>query len=92
MVPLGSYTLMNTSRFPAHSLALISYVALLGLLGFWEVPVHIMYGEQCPSEVVTVTDALELHCFVGKPCVRMEVLECARQAWELIPVFDSLPC
>ena len=55
-------------------------------------PVHIVYGEQWPGEVVTVTDAFEPHCFGGKPCGRMEVSECAHQAWELIQVFDSVPC
>ena len=43
----------------AHSLALILHVALLGLLRFWEVFVHILYGEQLPGELVTVPDALE---------------------------------
>ena len=43
----------------AHSLALIPHVNLLGLLGFWEVPVHIVYDEQWPGEVVTVPDALD---------------------------------
>ena len=33
----------------AHSLELIPHVALLGLLRFWEVPVHILYGEQWPG-------------------------------------------
>ena len=42
-----------------HSLALIPYAALLGILGFWEIPVHIVYGEQWPGEVVIVPDALE---------------------------------
>ena len=43
----------------AHYLSLIPHVNLLGLLGFWEVPVHIVYGEQWPGEVVTVPDPLE---------------------------------
>ena len=45
----------------AHSLALIMHVALLGILGFWEVPIHIVYDEQCPGEVVTVPTAIEPH-------------------------------
>ena len=108
MVPLGSYTLMKTLRFlcwgrlstcmwgfgigGVHYLALIPHVALLGLLGFWEVPVQIVYGEQWPGELVTVPDAIEPRCFCGKPCGRMELLDCARQAWELIHVVDSLSC
>ena len=63
-----------------HSLAVIVHVALLGIIGLWEVSVHILYGEQWPGEVVTVTDAFEPRCFVGKPYVRMEVLDCACQA------------
>ena len=76
----------------AHSLELIMLVALLGLLGLWEVPVHILYGNQWPCEVVTVPDALEPRFFGGKPCGRMEVLDCARQDWELIHIVDSPPC
>ena len=76
----------------AHYLALIPHVALLGLLGFWEVPVHIVFGEQWLGEVVTVHDALEPHCFGGKPCVRMEISDCVCQAWELINVVDGLSC
>ena len=76
----------------AHSLALIPHVALLSLLGFWEVPVNILYGEQWPCEVVTLPDDLDPRCFGGKPCRRMEVSDCARQAWELVNVVDSLPC
>ena len=75
-----------------HSLALIPHVALLVLLGFCEVTVHIVYGEQCPGELVTVTDTIEPHCFGGKPCGRMEVSDCTRQAWEIIHVVDSIPC
>ena len=45
----------------AHSLALNLHVTLMGILGLWEVPVHIVYGEQWPGEVVTVPDALETH-------------------------------
>ena len=67
------------------------HVSLLGHLGFWEVPVHIVYGEQCPGEVVTVPDALESCCFGGKLCDRMEVSDCVCHAWELIHVVDSLP-
>ena len=76
----------------AHSLVLILHLALLGLFVFWEVPVHIVYGEQCPGEVVTVPGALESRCFGGKSCVRMEVSECACQYWEIIHVVDNLPC
>ena len=76
----------------AQSLVLIPHVALLGLLGFWEVTVYIPYGEQWPGEIVTVPDALDPHCFCGKPCGRMEVLDCARQAWDLVNVVVSLPC
>ena len=43
----------------AHYLALIPHVALLGLLGLWEVPVNIVNGEQWPGEVITVPDALD---------------------------------
>ena len=43
----------------AHSLALITHVALIDLLGFWEVTVHIVYSEKWPGEVVTVPDVLE---------------------------------
>ena len=43
----------------AHSLSLIPHVALMGLFGLWKVPVHIVYGEKWPGEVVTVPDALE---------------------------------
>ena len=74
-----------------HYLALMSHVALLGILGFWGVLVHIVYGEQWPGEVVTVPDPLEPRCFGGKPCGRMEVSDCARQAWELVNVVDSIP-
>ena len=55
-------------------------------------PGHIVYGDQWPSEAVTVPDALEPCCFGGKPCGRTEVSECARQVWELVNVVDSLPC
>ena len=75
----------------AHSLALIPHVELPGILGFWEVPVHIVYGEQCLGEVDTLTDTLEPHLFGGKSCGRMEVSDCARQDWELINVVNSLP-
>ena len=68
------------------------HVSLLGHLGFWEVPVHIVYGDKFPGEVVTVPDALEPRCFGGKPYGRMEVSDCSRQAWELLHVVDSLPC
>ena len=74
----------------AHYLALIPHVALLGLLGFWEVPVQIVYGEQWPGEVVTVPDALETRCFGGKPRGCMEVPDCMFQAWDLVNVVDSL--
>ena len=76
----------------AHSLVLIPHVALLGLLRFLEVHVHIVYGEHWPGEVVTIPDAPELHCFGGKPCGCMEVSDCARQAWDIIHVVDSLLC
>ena len=76
----------------AHCLALIPHVALLGLLGFWEVPIHILYSEKWPGEVVTVTDAIEPCCFGGKPCGHMEVSDCMHQSWELIHIVDSLPC
>ena len=76
----------------AHYLALIPHVALLGLLGFWEVPVHIVYGDKCPGEVVTVPNAIEPRCFGGKPCGRMEISDCTRQTWEIIHVVDSIPC
>ena len=76
----------------AHSLALILHLALLGLLGLWYVPVHIVYGEQWPGEVVTVPDALETRCFCGKPCGSMEVPDCALQTWDIIHVVDSIPC
>ena len=75
----------------AHSLALIPRVALLGLLGFWEVPAHILYCDQWSGEVAIVTDAIEPCLFGGKPCVRMEVSDCMRQARYLVNVFDSLP-
>ena len=75
----------------AHSLVLIQNVYLLGILVFWEVPVHIVYGKQWPGEVVTVPDALESCCFGEKLCGPMEVSDCARQAWELIHVVDSRP-
>ena len=75
----------------AHSLALITHVAFLGLLGFWEVPIHIVYGEKWPGEVVKVPDALEPRLFGIKPCGRMEVSDCARQAWEIVNVVDSIP-
>ena len=55
-------------------------------------PVQIVYVEQWPDEVVTVSDALEPRCFGRKPCDCMEVLGCTRRAWELIHVVDSLPC
>ena len=74
----------------AHSLALIPHVALLGLLRLWEVHVHIVYGEQFPGEIVIVPDALEPRYFGGKPYGRMEISDCARQAWELVNVFDGL--
>ena len=74
----------------AHSLVLIPRVSLLGILGFWEVPVYIFYGEQWPGEVVTVPDALEPRCFGGKPRGRMEVFYCVYQAWEFVNVVDSL--
>ena len=51
-----------------------------------------MYGEQFPGDVVTIPDAFEPRCFGEKPCGRMEVLDCARQVWELINVVDNLPC
>ena len=73
-------------------MALIPHVALLGILGFWGVLFHIVYGEQWPGEVVTVPDALDTHCFGGKPCGRMEVSDCANQDWDLINVVNSLPC
>ena len=60
------------------------YVVLLGLLGFWEVSVHIVYVEQCTGDVVTVPDALDSCCFGGKHCGCMEVLDCVCQAWEII--------
>ena len=66
-------------------------MALLGLFGLWEVPVHILYDDQRPGEIVTVPDAIEPRFFGGKPCGRMEISECARQAWELINVVDSFP-
>ena len=56
-------------------------MALLDLLGLWEVPIHIVYGEKWPGGVVTVPDALEPRCFGGKPCGRMEVSDCVRQVW-----------
>ena len=74
----------------AHSILLITHAALLGLLGFWEVPVRILYGEQWTGEVVTVTDAIEPSCFGGGPHDRMEVSDCARQAWELVNVVDNI--
>ena len=76
----------------AHSLEFILNVALMGLLGLWEVSVQILYGEQWPGEVVTVPDALEPRCFGEKPCGRMKLSDCACQAWDLINVVDSLPC
>ena len=76
----------------AHSLALIPHVALMGLLGILEVPVHIVYGEPWPGGVVTVPNTLEPRCFGRKPCVCMEVSHCAHQAGELIHVVYSLPC
>ena len=75
----------------AHYLPLNPHVTLLGLLGFLEVLVHIVYGEQWIGDVVTVTDALETRLFRGKSCGRMEVSDCALQDWELINVVDSLP-
>ena len=63
----------------------------MGLLGLWEMPVHIVYGEQCPGEVVTIPDALDSCCFGGKSRGRTEVSDCGRQAWELVNVVDSLP-
>ena len=62
----------------AQSLVLIPHVALLFILGFWKVPVHILYGEQCPGKVVIVPDALDTNCFGGKPPGCMEVSDCAR--------------
>ena len=56
---------------------LIPHVDLLGLIGLWEVPVHIAYGEQWPGEIVTIPDALDPRCFGRKPCGRMEVSDCA---------------
>ena len=76
----------------AQFLMLIPHVAFLGLLGLWELPVHIVYGEKWSGEVVNFPEALEPHCFSGKPCGPTEVLYCALQAWELIHVVDSLPC
>ena len=75
-----------------HSLALILHVVFLRLLRFWEVSVHIMYGDQWPGEVGTVTDDIEPRCFGGKPCGRMEVSDCVCQAWEIVNLVDSLPC
>ena len=66
-------------------------VPFLDILGFWEVPVYIVYAEQWPGEVVTIMDALDPCCFGGKPCGYMEVLDCARQAWDLVNVVDILP-
>ena len=70
---------------------MIPHVALLGILGLWEVPVHIVYGEQWPDEVVTVTDALETRFFGGKPCGRMKVSDFACQAWEIIKLLIVSP-
>ena len=74
-----------------YSLELILHVALLGLLVFWEVHVHILYGEQLLDEVVTVPDALEPRYFGGKPCSLVEVSDCACQALELVNIVGSLP-
>ena len=67
-------------------------MALLGLLGFWEVPVSMLYGDQRPGEEVAVPDALDTRCFGGKPCGCMEVSDCARPSWELVNIVDSLHC
>ena len=40
-------------------MALILHKDILGLLGFWEVPVHIFYGDQWPGEVVTVLNVVD---------------------------------
>ena len=42
-----------------HFLALILHVALMDLLGFWEVLVNIVYDDKWIGEVVTTPDALE---------------------------------
>ena len=45
-----------------HSLVFIPHVALLGLLGFWEVPVHIVYGEQLPVvQIFSLKQATGVH-------------------------------
>ena len=67
------------------------HVSLLGHLGFWEVPVHIVYGDKFPGEVVTVPDALEPRFFGGKSRGRMEVSDCTRQSGEIVSVVDGLP-
>ena len=53
--------------------------------------VHILYGEQWPGEVITVPDDLDPRCFGGKLCGRMEVSDCARQAWGIVNIVDILP-
>ena len=75
-----------------HSFVLIVHVGLLGLLWFWEVPVHILYGDQWPGGLVTVVDALEPRCFAWENRGCMEVLDRALQAWELVKIVDSIPC
>ena len=56
-----------------HSLTLISHVALLGFLRFWEVLVQVLHCEQWTGQVFSVVDALDTHAFGWQHCCRMEV-------------------
>ena len=53
------HLLMGVYFGGVHSLTLISHVALLGLLIFWEVLVHIIHCDQWPGQVVYVADDLD---------------------------------
>ena len=60
-----------------HSLTLISNVALLGFLRFWEVLVQVLHCDKWTGQVVSVVDALDPSGFGWQHCCRMEVSDCA---------------